>query len=481
MATISVQQCIGKGYNNAWWTNCPARYRCFEGARSTKKSVNIGGYEPIFKIIADPNRNIIMCRKDDTNNSTSTYPNIVSMIYKLGLAPYFIIKKSPAEIIYRPTGQKIIFKGCNNPTAITSTKFTTGELTDIYFEEASELESYEDFRQIDGSVRSQSGEGLQITFLMNGWDKKSWIYEIFWKDRLEDDYEYLENHDYADYYDPNFSLGQDSKGLYLHKSTFRINEFRSPYKDESMAELKLKALEIYKVEGLGMWGNNSSATYPYWNSSLIKPHNILLSEPLSIFSIGIDIGMGNGEGKIIKDPDRYRSAMTMQLVGISSDYSKIKCIDEYFFSNQNQIVKKGAPEIAHEMIQKIKEWIDRYKSHPVLMKGTICCYVDSADSGGFRTVLQAKAMELGVMNIRFIASTKNKIQSRVDFVNLLMAFGEFEVCDLCKNLAREIGNARQAEDGRCREDVDDHAINANEYAWIPLLPKIKRYKDFKEH
>lgn len=481
MATINVSECIGKGYNNGWWTNCPARYRVFEGARSTKKSVNIAGYEPIFKIICDKNRNIIMCRKDDTNNSTSTYPNICATIIHLGLQDYFVTRKAPQEIIYKPTGQKIIFKGCNNPTAITSTKFATGELTDIYFEEASELDSYDDFRQIDGTVRNSKGEGLQITLLMNGWDRKSWIYDVFWKDRLEDDYNYLETHDYMDYYDPDFSLGQDSKGLYLHKSTFRINEFRSPYKDESMALLKEKALEIYKVEGLGMWGNNSDATYPYWNSQLIIPHFKILADPLSCYTIGIDIGMGNGEGKVTKDPDKYRSAMTMQLVAVSGDYKKIKCIDEYFFSNENQIVKKGSPEVADDMIRKIKDWIDLYKTDNILMKGTILCYVDSADSGGFRTLLQAKAMEHGVMNIKFMASTKNKIQSRVDFVNLLMAFGEFEVSDRCKHLAREIGNARQAEDGRCREDIDDHAINANEYAWIPLLPKIKRYKDFKEH
>ena len=108
-----------------------------------------------------------------------------------------------------------------------------------------------------------------------------------------------------------------------------------------MALLKEKALEIYKVEGLGMWGNNSSATYPYWNQTLIKPHNILLQESLSCYTIGIDIGMGNGEGKVVKDIERYRSAMTMQLVGVSADFSKIKCIDEFFYSNQNQIVKKG--------------------------------------------------------------------------------------------------------------------------------------------
>ena len=480
MPEFSVQALLGKGYNNALWINCDARYRCFEGGRSTKKSVDIGGYEPILKIMTDPNRKIIMCRKDDTNNSTSTYPNIVSIIYKLGLTPYFTIKKSPAEIIYKPTGQKIIFKGCNNPEAITSTKFLVGEFTDIYFEEASELESYDDFRKIDGSMRNSTGKGTQITMLMNGWDKRSWIYEVFWKGRLEDDYEYLETHDYADYYDPDFSLGQDSRGLYLHKSTFRINEFRSPYKDESMAELKLKALEIYKVEGLGMWGNNSSATYLYWDDSLILPHYQAAQMQFASITVGIDIGSGNGEGKIVKNtkdkPNRYRSAMTMSITGLTSDYSKLVPLNEYFYSPLNEVVKKGSPEIADEMVRTLCKWREMYK-----IFGTFVIYVESADPGGFRTLLEAKAKEHSLFNARFIASTKNKIQSRVDFENLLMAFGEFTPTDQCPNLIREIKNARAADDGRCREDDDDHMLNANEYSWIPLLPKIKRYKDFKEH
>ena len=90
MKEISVQKCIGKGYNNMWFTNCKARYRIAEGGRSTKKSVNIAGYEPVFKILSDPHRHIIMTRKDDTNNSTSTFPNIKATIIQLGLQDYFI-------------------------------------------------------------------------------------------------------------------------------------------------------------------------------------------------------------------------------------------------------------------------------------------------------------------------------------------------------------------------------------------------------
>lgn len=479
---ISLRQKIGKGYDDAWFTNCKCRYRVFEGGRATKKSVVICGYEPIMKIISNPRCNIIICRKDDTNNSSSTYPNIVNIINSLGISSFFRCKVSPYEIIYKPTKQKIIFKGCNNPEAITSTKFEVGELTDVYFEEASELDSFEDFRKIDGSVRSQT-EQLQITLLMNGWDRKSWIYDVFFKGRLEDDYNYLETHDYQDFTDPNFNLGH-GKGLYLHKSTFRINEFRAPYKDESMEELKRVALDIYKVEGLGMWGSVGDSTYKYFNESHIIPHGNLVSFPvynLATYTIGIDIGMGNGEGKVTKDPDKYRSAMTMQLVGLTHDYGKLITFQEYFFTNENRIVKKGSPEVADDMILTICNWIELYRSHPVLMKGQIVCYVDSADSGGFRTLLEAKAKEHGLMNIRFIASTKNKIQTRIDFANLLLAYNEFLISDQCPNLVREMQNARASDDGRPREDVDDHCINANEYAWIPLLPQIKRWKDFKQH
>ena len=61
-----------------------------------------------------------------------------------------------------------------------------------------------------------------------------------------------------------------------------------------------------------------------------------------------------------------------------------------------------------------------------------------------------------------------------------MALGAYKVSKLCTNLAREIRNARKAKDGRVREDYDDHAINAFEYAWIPLRKKLRRWKSFKD-
>ena len=80
----------------------------------------------------------------------------------------------------------------------------------------------------------------------------------------------------------------------------------------------------------------------------------------------------------------------------------------------------------------------------------------------------------------FVASAKTvRIVDRVMFIRRIMAYGEYLVCNQCKNLIRELTNSRMGENGEIREDIDDHAINANEYAWIPIINRMKRWKDFK--
>ena len=113
------------------------------------------------------------------------------------------------------------------------------------------------------------------------------------------------------------------------------------------------------------------------------------------------------------------------------------------------------------------------------MKGQILVYVDCADIG-FRQGLELEAKKQGLYNVAFLPSTKMRIQSRVDFIRLIMSFGEFLISEACPNLYRELKNARRGKNGKCREDIDDHAINANEYAWAPIINRLKRWKSFKE-
>lgn len=469
-------------FSDIWFTNCNDRYRLLKGARSTGKTYNFIALESVFKILSDVRRNILMVRQNDKDNAQSNYTIIKSVINKLGISHLFKFAVSPHKIIRKDTKQVILFAGMNDVENITGTSVESGYWTDIYFEEASQLKSYEEFRVVDGSIRIPTYEPdlkAQITFCFNAWDVGHWLYDVFFKGRLEDDIQELETNRFQFYSDPTFTLGADGKGVALHISSMWCNPYNSQDRIDGAMEMKRVAYDIYKVESLGCWGHIGDATYPYYNDSLLITHNQAMNMNYVAYTIGIDIGGTNGETKVLKE--NYRSAMTMELTGLTDDYSKLVSINEFFYSNEGKMIHKDGPEIAEDMIKCIINWIQLYQSHPTLMKGMIVVYVESADPGDFQGLLRAKAREFGIMNIKFINSTKNKIQSRVDFDNLLMAFGERLFTDKCPNLVREIKASKKTEEGKARDDGNDHALNGCEYSWIPLLPRIKRYKTFKEH
>lgn len=485
---LSIYELTGKGYERGWFTNCHCRYRCFKGARNSKKSYVIEGLEVICKILSSPYRNVLIIRDTQASNKLSTFSTIVKLINmpspsneNISLAKYFKINNNEMIITYRPTGQMILFKGFDDPQKIQSIRVPVGYLTDVYFEEAFEIDDYEAWRKADGSIRGKLPEGVfhQITFCFNAWNKNHWIYEHFFKDRMEDDIQYLIDHEYQDYMDENLIIDY-GKGLYLHTSTYKINEFRDKeIYDAAMEQLRVVSPEIYKVEALGCWGNSTGATYPEFNDSLIRTPQEINNMSYAAYSIGIDTGLSNGEGKVAKS-DRVKSATTMQMVGITMDFNKICAIDEFFYSNEQELVKKTEPQLMEEIVDKLIEWKQTYYYHPTLMKGNIPVYVDCADIG-FRQGLELMAKKKGLFNVIFLGSTKIRIQTRVDFNRLLMAWGEYLVSSNCKNLIREIKNSRKGEKGEPREDLDDHSINANEYAQQPLNARIRRWKTFKEH
>jgi len=244
--------------------------------------------------------------------------------------------------------------------------------------------------------------------------------------------------------------------------------------------MKEKAYDYYKVAGLGCWGNLSDKTYSHWNDDLIQPEYVINGTTFNALAVGIDFGMSNGEGRIKYNEEnakRLGSANVMELIGISDNWNKIIPINEYFDSNEGRSdeTRKTSPQIQMEMISTLKLWIKQYNIYD-----NLACYVDCADSGGFIDGLALEARRQGLYNVVFIPSSKIQILTRVYFENLMMAYNCITPSIKCSNLIREIKNSRKAKDGRVREDYDDHAINAFEYAWIPLRRKLKRWKDFKD-
>ena len=470
-------------YEDIWFYNCDARYRVLKGARETGKTYNFIGLEVLFKILSDPRRNIMLIRQNDKDNAQSNFTILKMLIKKLGLSSIFRCYVTPHKIVRLDTNQVILFGGMNDVENITSTSVESGYWTDIYFEEASQLKSYEEFRVVDGSLRVPEYENdlkEQITFLMNGWDVGHWIYDVFFKDRLEDNVETLETKGYQYYFDRDFNIG-NGYGLALHISSYKCN----PYirKDRIDAKEKLKNInyDVYKVEVLGCWGNTSDVTYSYFTDKLIKEAYEIDCLTFNSIVIGVDFGMSNGEGKIkysIDNSARLGSANTMQLVGITNNYNTLVSMDEYFDTNigRSDSEKKKSPQIQHEMAVKIKEWINRYR----LDNESIMCFVDCADSGGFIDGLELECRRNGVYNVVFQKATKIPILTRIYFEDLFFSYGDIIISKRCSNLIREIRNARKSKEGKPREDYDDHALNAWEYAWIPNRKRLKNWRDIKE-
>lgn len=484
--TINDSDVLLPDFADIWFTNCDSRYRPLKGGRSTGKSYDFIGLEPIFKILSDTRRNIVFVRQNYKDNSSSTYQQLKKCIFLLNIQHLFQFKTSPLQIIRKDTGQMMLFGGMNDVDNLLSTTFPVGYWTDTYFEEASQLKSYEDFRRVDGSMRIPNTEPdlkCQITFLFNAWDVGHWTNDIFFKGYLDDNVAELESKGYQFATYPDFNLGQDGSGLSLHISSYKCNKYNSAEKIKNILELKNRSYDIYLVEALGCWGNTKDAVYPEYTDSLIKTRAYMHKQEYALMAIGIDFGLSNGEGKIYKGEDanqKINSATTMVLTGVSRDYSKLCFIDEYYWSNEGQPIKKTGPAVQNELIDTLIKWLDVYYDNYTLMKGRIIIYVDCADSGGFRDGLALEAKKRGYYNFVFMPSTKIKIQSRVDFMRRLMAFGDVEFSEDCKNLIRETKNARRGDKGECRQDIDDHTINASEYGWIPMKDRLKHWKNFKE-
>ncbi len=120
------------------------------GRGSTKSSFT--AIQIILGIINDPNANALCLRKvkDTVRNSLMT--TLLWAIDVLGVAEHFSHIKSPAEITYIPTGQKIIMTGLDDPTKMKSIKTVKGYLKYLWFEEANQFNGMDEIRNVEQSV-----------------------------------------------------------------------------------------------------------------------------------------------------------------------------------------------------------------------------------------------------------------------------------------------------------------------------------------
>jgi PBSX family phage terminase large subunit len=144
------------------------------GRGSTKSSFT--PTEIITGMIRDPNANAIALRKVKDTLRESVYESFVWAIEKLNVSHLFDCRVSPMQIVYKPTGQKIIFRGADNPIKIKSLRLRKGFFKFVWYEEADEF-SIEDIRSINQTVL-RGGAGYKVFYTYNPpKSRKKWVHE----------------------------------------------------------------------------------------------------------------------------------------------------------------------------------------------------------------------------------------------------------------------------------------------------------------
>ena len=111
-------------------------------------------------------RNAMAVRRVGNSIKDSVYNQLLWAIEKLDVKHLWETKKSPPELIYKPTGQRILFRGADDVTKIKSTKTEKGYIAYVWYEECSEFKEYEDILSINQSVL-RGGESFFVFYTYN--------------------------------------------------------------------------------------------------------------------------------------------------------------------------------------------------------------------------------------------------------------------------------------------------------------------------
>jgi len=122
-----------------------------KGGRGSTKSTFIS-IEILLGIMKDPEANAIVFRRYQNELRETVYGQLEWTATRLGVADDFVFQVSPMQIIYKPTGQKIVFKAADNPRKIKSINLGRGYIKYAWFEEIDQFGGIDEIRNIIQSL-----------------------------------------------------------------------------------------------------------------------------------------------------------------------------------------------------------------------------------------------------------------------------------------------------------------------------------------
>ena len=117
------------------------------GGRGSLKSSCVSLLVPLL-LIQSPDAHALVLRKVANTIRDSVYAQYLWAIGELGMAAYWFAKVQPLELVYKPTGQKIMFRGADDPMKIKSIKVPFGYIAVTHFEEKDQFAGRAEIRTI---------------------------------------------------------------------------------------------------------------------------------------------------------------------------------------------------------------------------------------------------------------------------------------------------------------------------------------------
>lgn len=259
---VTVSSLIGGGYDAFWrWEG---RYLACKGSRGSKKSKTTA-IRWIVKMMQHPGANLLVVRKVERTLRDSCFSDLVWAVRRIGVEESWRATTSPLEMSYLPTGQKILFRGLDDPQKVTSISIPHGVLCWCWVEEAYEITRESDFDMIDESIRGEVPEGLfkQVVLTFNPWNEHHWLKKRFF-----------------DHPDP------DTLAM---TTTYRCNEWLDDDDRRMFEEMRKRNPKRYKVAGMGEWGVVDGLVYENWREESFTLDQVRGMETFC----GLDFGYTN--------------------------------------------------------------------------------------------------------------------------------------------------------------------------------------------
>lgn len=343
---------VGKGYGAFW--RFKGRYKVVKGSRASKKS-STQSLKVIMEIMENTCVNWLVVRKTERTLRDSCFAQLKWAMRQLKVERYFKCSVSPLEITYIPTGQKILFRGLDDPLKVTSITVEVGALCRLWIEEAYEIMSEDAFNRLDESIRGQLPNGMyhQVVLTFNPWSDRHWLKKRF--------------------------FDEPSENVLALTTNYMCNEFLGE-SDLALFEEMKKNPKRYKVAGLGEWGVVDGLVYENWKEQDFSIDEVrklpgvkaifgldfgYTTDPTALFCGVVDVA----ERRLYVFDELYERALTNRAIAervqrlgyakeaIIADCAEPKSITELreFGLTRARASKKGADSILNG-VQRIQDY-----------------------------------------------------------------------------------------------------------------------------